>query len=146
LPKALEKTNKKGSPTVASYVYAILQLVILAAFLLSGADAWSVVFFWFSALGTVGFITILLVTSLAIFVFFVKTKSPGNPLVIYVAPILSVIAFIYVGYLTWENFDVLSGGNPVARYLVLLMPVLFIVGLIIGFTRPKKISFENANV
>ena len=75
-----------------------------------------------------------------------KTKSPGNPLVIYVAPILSVIAFIYVGYLTWENFDVLSGGNPVTRYLVLLMPVLFIVGLIIGFTRPKNISFENANV
>lgn len=146
LPKGLAKTNKKGSPSVASFVNAILLLVILAAFLLSGADAWTVVFFWFSALGTVGFITILLVTSISIFVFFVKTKSPGNPLVIYVAPILSVIAFIYVGYLTWENFDVLSGGNPVTRYLVLLMPVLFIVGLIIGFTRPKKISFENANV
>lgn len=146
LPKSLMKVNRKGSPTTASLVNAIVMTVILAAFLLAGADAWNVVFFWFSALGTVGFITILLVTSLAIVVYFIRSKTPGNPLVTFVAPILSVIAFIYVAYLTAANFDILSGGSEVARYLVLLMPVLFIVGLIIGFARPKAISFENENV
>ena len=146
LPKALTKTSSKGSPTTASLVNAVVITVIIAAFLLAGADAWNVVFFWFSALGTVGFITILLVTSLAIVVFFIRSKTGGNPLVTFVAPVLSVLAFIYVAYLTWTNFDVLSGGDPTAKILVLLMPALFIVGLIIGFARPKGISFENENV
>lgn len=144
LPKALERTNKKGSPTVGSIVNAIVILVILAGFLLAGMDAWTV-FFWFSALGTAGFITILLLTSVAIVVYFVRPKNRGNVFVTIVAPVLSVIAFIYVAYLTWENFDMLSGGDPTARILVLIMPALFVVGVIIGFAR-KSISFENENV
>lgn len=144
LPKSLEKTNAKGSPVRASIVNAIVVTVILGAYLLAGTDPW-VVYFWFSALGTVGFITILLLTSIAIVIYFPKKKIKANPFVTIVAPVLSVIAFIYIAYLTWINFDVLSGGDPTARVLVILMPVLFVVGVVIAFVK-KKISFDGVSV
>lgn len=144
LPKSLEKTNEKGSPVRASIINAIVVTVILAGYLLAGTDPW-VVYYWFSALGTVGFITILLLTSIAIVVYFPKKKIKANPFVTIVAPVLSVIAFIYIAYLTWINFDVLSGGDPTARVLVILMPVLFVVGVVIASVR-KKISFDGVSV
>lgn len=145
LPQALSRTNRKGAPTSGSIVNAIVLLLILGGFLLAGADAWNVVFLWFSAFGTAGFITILLVTSIAVMVFFIRAKTKSNIAVTFIAPAVSVVAFVYVAYLTWTNFDLLSGGNPTARILVLMMPVLFIVGVIIG-TVKKAISFENQNV
>lgn len=145
LPRVLEKTNKGGTPALASVVNGVVVGVILAVFLLAGADAWNVVYLWFSALGTVGFITILVLTSISVVVFFPKHKIKANPWVTVVAPVVSLLAFLYVAYLTWENFDLLSGGDPAARMLMLALPVLFVVGLIRGFAKPG-ISFENVQV
>lgn len=144
LPKALQRTNKRGAPTTASLVNAIIVGVVLVAFLLSGADPW-LVFFWFSALGTAGFITILLLTSVAILVYFARNRSDANIFVTVISPAVSVVAFVYIAYLTWTNFDVLSGGDPTARILVLFMPLLFVIGVIIA-VRKKTISFETEKV
>lgn len=144
LPKALKGTNAKGAPIRASIVNAILVTIILGSYLIAGTDPW-VVYYWFSALGTVGFITILLLTSIAIVVYFAKKRIIANPLATIVAPALSVVAFVYIAFLTWQNFDVLSGGDPTARVLVLLLPIMFAAGVIIAVVK-KNVSFVGSKL
>ena len=138
LPVRLSAVSKSGAPHVAGFINGALVLVIISAFLLSGADPITTVFSWFVALGTAGFITILLVTSAAIIVFFAKNRMRDNLWVTVIAPALSFLAFVVIGYLTLENYDALLGGaGGVARWLLLGIPLFFIAGLARGTQKPS---------
>ena len=79
----------------------------------------------------------LLLTSAAILVYFARSGTRDNLWVTVIAPALSFLAFIVVGYLTLENYDVLLGGaGGVARYLLLGIPLIFVAGLIRGSQKP----------
>ena len=113
-------------------------LVIISVFLLAGADPITTVFAWFVALGTAGFISILLVTSAAIVVYFARSGTRDNIWVTVIAPILSFLAFIVVGYLTLDHYDVLLGGaGGIAKWLLLGIPLLFVIGWARGMRKPS---------
>jgi len=95
------------------------------------------VFAWFVALGTAGFIAILLVTSAAIVVFFARNGMRDNLWVTVIAPSLSFLAFIVIGYLTLDNYDALLGGaGGAARWLLLGIPLFFVAGIACGAQKP----------
>ena len=99
-----------------------------------------IVFAWFIALGTAGFITILFLTSVAIIVFFLVRQKPDNVWSEVVAPSLSVLVLVYVGYLTLNNYTLLSGTDSTAEWLLLAVPVFLAAGVVRGATR-KSIDY-----
>ena len=144
LPAGLAKVSKQGSPATAAMINGVAVGIVIVIFLLSGADPVTTVFAWFSALGTAAFITILILTSVAIVVFFLRGKDRSNPWATKIAPVLSVLVFAYVGYLTIENYDSLIGpDNGVAKWLLVLIPVMIAAGLALG---KAKRSIDYATV
>jgi len=137
LPAKLSSVSNSGAPSLAGLVNSLVVLAVISAFLLAGADPLATVFAWFVALGTAGFISILLLTSAAILAYFAKNRIRDNLWVTVIAPALSLLAFIVVAYLTLDNYDVLLGGaGDVARWLLLGIPLFFVAGLVRGTQKP----------
>lgn len=138
LPAKLASVSKSGAPRFAGLVNGLVVLAIISALLISGADPITTVFAWFVALGTAGFISILLLTSAAIIVFFARAKIRDNLWVTVMAPVLSFISFIIIGYLTLDNYDALLGGaGGVARWLLLGIPFVLVAGIARGAQKPS---------
>ena len=138
LPQKLSAVSKTGAPHVAGFINGVVVLAVISIFLLAGADPITTVFSWFVALGTAGFITILLVTSAAIVLFFARNGMRDNLWVTVIAPSLSFLAFIVIGYLTLDNYDALLGGaGGVARWLLLGIPLFFVAGIARGAQKPS---------
>lgn len=138
LPARLSSVSKTGAPSFAGLVNALVVLIVISAFLLTGADPIGIVFSWFVALGTAGFITILLLTSVAIVAFFARNGIRDNLWVTVIAPSLSVMAFIVIGYLTLDNYDALLGGaGGVARWLLVAVPIFLVAGIVRGTQKPS---------
>lgn len=98
-------------------------------------------FAWFSALGTAAFISILVLTSVAVVAFFLRQGTPDGWWACVVAPVLSVVAFSYVGYLALDNYTLLNGGSSsAATWLLVAVPVSLVAGLVRGATR-KSIDY-----
>jgi amino acid transporter len=137
LPTRLAATNRRGAPAVAALVNGIRILIVISAFRAFGADPITTIFAWLVALGTAGFITILILTSIAIIVYFARQKTSDNPWVTTIAPVLSCLAFLAIGYLTISNYDALLGGaGGVAKWLLLLIPVAFATGFAVASYKP----------
>ena len=66
--------RRSGSPRRAALAIGIVELVVIGAFLLFGADAYTVLYAWLIALGTVTLLVVLALTSVAILVFFARTR------------------------------------------------------------------------
>jgi amino acid transporter len=146
LPTRLAATSRRGAPATAALINGLGVLLVITAFLLFGADPIATVFAWLVALGTAGFITILILTSVAIIVYFTRQKTRDNLWVTTIAPVLSCLAFLLIGYLTITNYDALLGGaGGVAKWLLLLIPVVFIAGVSIAARKPA-IDYDSSGV
>ncbi|QJY49985.1 APC family permease [Pseudonocardia broussonetiae] len=129
LPRRLSGTTSTGSPHVAALVNSGAVAAVITAFLLAGADPIGVVFAWFTALGTAAFISVLILTSLAIVVFFAR-RTPDDVWGEIAAPSLSILLLAYVGHLTLSNYTLLSGSDGVAGWMLLAVPVFLVAGVV----------------
>ncbi|MCF6386720.1 APC family permease [Mycobacterium sp. MBM] len=138
LPTRLgDASRRTGTPTMAAVAVSALLAAILAGFELAGADPITVTFSWLLSLGTVALITILIATSVAIVAFFARTRHESNPWVTIVGPVLAIAGFGSVAYLAITNYDVLLGGQGgIAKWLLVLIPVLAIAGYVWAIVRP----------
>lgn len=141
MPKKLARVSRFGTPVTAAVINCLIVGVSLSAALLAGADPIVTMFAWFSALGTAAFMAILFLTSVAIVVFFARTQHEHSRWVTVVAPVASIIAFGYVGYLTWDNYSLLSGPSTTARWLLVLVPICLVAGYVLGRLKPS-ISYD----
>lgn len=143
LPSQLAVTNKAGVPSRTALVNGVLIFAVISIFFIFGADPITTIFAWLVALGTAGFITILILTSIAVIVFFAKKTDRPNAFVSLIAPSLSSVAFLVIGYLTLHNYDALLGGaGNIAKWLLLLIPTAFGVGLLVA-KRKSNIEYES---
>ncbi|GAA3696216.1 APC family permease [Arthrobacter ginkgonis] len=146
LPTRLAATSRAGAPATAALVNGVGVLLVISAFQVFGADPIGTVFAWLVALGTAGFITILILTSVAIIVHFARQKSRDNLWVTTIAPVLSCLAFLLIGYLTISNYDALLGGaGGIAKWLLLLIPAVFAAGLAVAARKPA-IDYDASGV
>jgi amino acid transporter len=141
LPGALSAVSGRGSPSRAAVVNSTTVAVIISCFLLAGADPVTTVFAWFSALGSASFIAILLLTSIAVVTFFLRNRLVDNLWVTVIAPVLSIAAFTYVGYVTVDNYTLLSGSGGVAEWLLISIPAFLLAGLLRG-SRKTTIDYS----
>lgn len=143
LPKQLGLVSKRGTPARASLVNSALVMAITVVLLATGADPIVVVFAWGTALGTAGFMSILILTSIAVISYFVRQRLVDNVWATIVAPTISVIAFSYVAWLTVDNFTLLSGSGD-AAWLLLTIPAAVALGYARG-TVGRGIDYSRTN-
>lgn len=138
MPKKLAQVSRFGTPATAAVINCLIVGASLAAALFMGADPILNLFAPFSALGTAAFMAILFVTSVSIVVFFTRNRleHEHSRLVTIAAPVASIVAFGYVGYLTWDNYSLLSGPSTTGRWLLLLVPACLVAGYVLGRLKP----------
>lgn len=146
LPEGLAVvTHTRKAPARGALVNGIVVALILVPLLFSGADPMVVVYAWFVALGTVGFLAIMSLASVAIIAYFVRRehRAGSSILTTLVAPIVAFVLVTSMLVFTIANFDaLLLDGNMGARWLLLALPV----ALVIGFALPsfrRGISFTR---
>lgn len=140
LPTGLAKVSAQGTPATAALCNGIAIAAIVSVFvlLLNVADPFTTLFAWFSALGTAGFITILIITSAAVIVFFIRLPEQTGLWATRVAPALSFLVFIYIGYLTLVNYDSLLGADSgPAKWFLILIPLVLVAGALLGRAKPQ---------
>lgn len=138
LPQRLGVANVKTStPAAAAASVGIVLAILLATFLLAGADPITVTFAWLLSLGTVALIVILVLTSVSIVVFFARTRLETSVWKTKVAPTLATIGFAVVAYLALTNYDALLGGQGgTAEWLLLAIPAFATAGFVWATVRP----------
>ncbi len=141
--KALGKVHPRhGSPYVAGLVQSAIAAVILLLFLLSGADPYTVVFSWMSALAVIGILAVQALVSVAILLFFRKTRTRHGVWTTTVAPVLAFAGLVGSLLLVISNLSLLSGSEslvvasfPYAVVAIGLLGAAFAVQ--ISKTRPE---------
>ena len=144
MPRQLAQVTKRTqAPARAAFVNGAIVAIILMAFLWSGADPITVVYAWFLALGTIGFIVMMAFASIAIVIFFFREKLERGFWTTRVAPIASVVLMIGILYIAIQNYDaLLFDDGVIARALLWLIPIAFAIGAVLP-TFKKDIDFKT---
>jgi len=138
LPRGLGRTDRRGNPIIASITVSVVILVVLGYFTFSGADPFTVTYAYLVGLGTVGLLTSLCAVSIAIIVFFARTRVETNPWTTLIAPILAAVALIAVLILAITNYEILGATPEWARLLLLLIPGAAVLGWIVAEIRLRS--------
>ncbi|MCV3766561.1 APC family permease [Rhizobium sp. TRM95796] len=126
--KALGKAHARhGSPHVAGWLQSATAALILALFVLGGADPYAVVFSWMSALAVIGILAVQALVCVAIILFFRKTPSRHGVWTTVIAPAAALIGLLGALGLVIANLSLLSGSESL---IVKAFPyVIALVGL-----------------
>lgn len=138
LPHGLGRTNRRGTPFVASLTVSVVIAVILGIFTLGGSDPFTVTYAYLVGLGTVGLLISLCAVSISVLVFFLRTKAETNPWATVIAPIVSGIGLVIVLLLAITNYEILGSTPESARLLLILIPVAAILGWIVAEVRLRS--------
>ncbi|MBX6384443.1 MAG: APC family permease [Microbispora sp.] len=132
LPTALGLAHPRhGSPHLGSLTQTTIALVVVLGFGLSGGDPTNTLFNWFTNLGALGVILLLVVTSVSVIGFFRREGRGESAWSRVVAPALSGAALAVVLVLAIVNFDALLG-TPPDSVLNWLIPGLVLIAGIVG--------------
>jgi amino acid transporter len=140
-----------GAPYVASVVQTVLALVVVVVFAVVGADPRLELFAWLSNLGATCVLLLLALVSLATIVFLLRSDYEEGSFFGWEGPVVaaffSLVTFGALFALSVAHFNRLLGvpsGSPQALFLPGLIPILFVVGLLVGrlyrVTRPEVVA------
>lgn len=117
-----------GSPYIAGMLQSAIAAAVLALFILAGADPYTVVFSWMSALAVIGILAVQVLVSVAIILFFRKEKTGHGLWTTLIAPLLGLAGLLGALGLVIANLSLLSGSESL---IVKSFPFLIIlVGLL----------------
>jgi amino acid transporter len=130
LPAALGVTHPvHKSPHRASILQSVICLVVVAAFVLAGADPVLTLFSWLSNLATVCVLALMIATAVSVAVYFRGGSQGHGAIRTQVFPLLSAAGLALVFGLAVANFHVLTGASrALSSGLLLLVPVGALAG------------------
>lgn len=138
IPDSLGKTHvAHKSPHTASMVQSILAaawVILYAVFNGFGdpnAQAYLGVYTLFAVLGTGLLLVLQAIVSLAIIVYFQKNGG-GNVITTMIAPVVSVLAQVWLVYLLVSNLATFAGTSPFANSIPWIALAIILVGLVWG--------------
>lgn len=113
LPPACGRRHARhGSPHVASVLQTCSALAFLALFAVTGMDPVTQVFAWMAGTATLGVLTLMTLTCLAVVLFFRRSAADGRIWHTVLAPVLGLAGLLTCLTLTVGNFPTLIGGSP----------------------------------
>ncbi|MEH3075480.1 MAG: APC family permease [Quadrisphaera sp.] len=114
LPAAAGASHARhGSPHVASLATSLVGAALLVICAVAGLDPVMEVFTWLSGLATVGIIALMLLTCIAVIVFFRRTRADRRLWHTLVAPALGLVGLGGALALVVVNLPLLMGGSVV---------------------------------
>lgn len=162
LPKALDRTNSRQAPIVATTVVSILAVLLTVVALIFNWDPIYQVFYWFGAVAVIAIVLTEVLVSLAVIVYFRRTKQDTRVWHTVIAPILAIIGLAVGEYMLCARFNLFAGTaadpaacpgdfgsgcgpfemSPTGWVLVLLTPALFVIGIILGAVRRNRENYD----
>ena len=134
LPAALGRTHPRhDSPFVASFLQTAVAAVVVLVFYIAGKDPYAEMFTWLIALGGVGLMLLMAVTSLAAIAFFRLRRVETRAWTTVIAPVLAAAGLIVAVVLLIVNWDVQTAG---AGGLIPYLPWLLLVPVLVGALWP----------
>ncbi|WP_232666562.1 APC family permease [Pseudonocardia sp. TRM90224] len=133
-PEALARTHERhGSPYVGSATQSASAAVLLGLFAVAGADPVRTLFTWMSGVATVSILLLMMLTAMAILVFFARNRVDGRVWNTRVAPVLGLVGIAVVTALVLMNFTTLISGSVVlAATLLAVVGAAFLGGVLIA--------------
>lgn len=133
LPSGLAKVTRRQAPGRAALTNGILVAAILMAFFAFGSDPMVVIYAWNVALGTVGFILIMAIASVAVVAFFIRRRkisgTNAGTFSTLIAPSIALVLVVAMLIFALNNYDaLLLGGGEFARWLLLSLPLAAMIG------------------
>lgn len=152
----LDHTNRLGAPANGSVTASVVTGVIVIIFILRGWDPVLNLFYWASAVAVLAIVIVEILVSIAVIVYFQRTKADTRVWQTVIAPALAILGLALGAYLLMSRFALFAGTaaegsdpsvqawalNPLGWSLVLLPFVVFVVGVGVGALRKQK---ENAD-
>ena len=140
LPSALGTVHARhGSPSRASLVQSAAAASIVLVIALLGADPYAQGFTWLSGMATVGFVTLMVLTCLAVVMFFIRHNVDVGLWSSGIAPGVGAVALTTFLYFIVANFPTLVGdadssgataAGPLTYTLLGIMAASLLVGAV----------------
>jgi amino acid transporter len=144
LPRFLARTHKRShAPHVASLVVSAITVLIVGVFALFKADPFNALFAWLAGLATVAVIVLEAMVSVAVIVFFRRTRVDSRIWNTVLAPFLGLCALLVSLHLALHNFNNLTGvkSGPVTL-LPWVIPLAAAIGLAVWFAKRRETSID----
>lgn len=149
LPKALEGTNRRGAPQPASLFASVITFLVILLFAVRGLDPIVHLFYWFSGVAVVAILLVEALVSIAVVVYFRRTREDNRVWHTIVAPLLAAVALMVGIYLLISRFGLLAGtvveghdpaekafGLNLTGWILVALPfVMVVVGWLVGVVR-----------
>ncbi|MBF6575536.1 APC family permease [Nocardia farcinica] len=135
---ALGRTHAKhGSPHRGSIAQTISAVLVVGAFAAAGADPVLQLFTWLSGLATVSVLSLMVLTSIAVIVFFHRSGLDRRVWHTRIAPALGTVGLLTVTATVLANFTTLVGGSTAAEVLLTLVVAVFVAGVLAARLRAR---------
>jgi amino acid transporter len=133
-PAACGSTHERhGSPHIASLAQSGLALVFVVIFAVAGLDPVAQVFAWMAGTATLGVLVLMVMTCLAVLVFFARSGADRRMWHTRIAPTLGLLGLLVCLVLTIGNFPTLIGGSTgLALGIGAVLVVVTLVGVVVG--------------
>jgi amino acid transporter len=140
LPARLANVHDQHeSPSFSSLVQTATAAGIVAVLAILGIDPLVGVFGSMAGVATVGMVLLMLTTSVAVLVFFLRNRelATGQLWTTRIAPALAVLGLLGSLWLVLSNFTLVTGGSATLSTILAAIPFL---GLVVGFAawRPSR--------
>ena len=133
LPESLSLPHQRhGSPHLASLLISVVVAVSIVLAVLFKLDPITEFYTWFAAATTVGFVVLLIATSVAVLVFFARDRRDYSQWRVRIAPALGLVGLTVTLVLILSNLDGLAGSNALGWGIVGLLVVAFVLGVFVG--------------
>jgi amino acid transporter len=136
LPAPLSLPHQRhGSPHLASLVISVVVAISIVLAVVFQLNPITQFYTWFAAATTVGFVVLLIATSVAVLVFFARDRRDYSQWRVRVAPALGLVGLSVTLVLILSNLDGLAGSNALGWGIVGILVIAFALGVFVG-SRP----------
>jgi amino acid transporter len=134
------------SPSTSSLVQTVTALVLVAGCAVLGLDPLVGVFGSMAGVSTVGMVILMLVTSVAVLVFFARNRgiARGRVWQTRIAPVLAVLGLLSGMWLVLSNFTLVTGGGLTASVGLAAVPFVALVAGIVRGPRRRAAPVPEA--
>jgi amino acid transporter len=134
--------RKHGAPSAASIAVSLCSAAAMLIIVISGIDPVTESYTWLSGAATLGLVSLMTLTSIAVIVFFRTSAGGESPWQTVIAPALAVIGLGTVLVLVAANFTVLVS-DPLSAWVI---ATLVVVSYLIGIALAVRMKGERPEI
>ena len=124
---------RHGSPHAGSLLQSASDFVLVGVFALLDADPVLQLFTWMAGVAIVAILALMILTSLAIIVYFHRSGADTRLWHTRIAPILGCLGLTAIAALVIDNFDILMGGSTtIAEVFLAIVGLVFLGGVFVA--------------